>query len=197
MDGLLYPRETRQAGIVIRSPQATVSLEDRLTTRSSDDEEVLEYYGTGRRNFEMAASLTTEPSSDNDFTRGYMREMIDEGFASTKRRAGEFWSKHHAQRHTEVRDEETGCDTRRDQQGRQDRHPGRERGDEGHVVISYTEHHFHRVADVARKDDDVSGDVTGASGLEGRRRGSRGGPGRFRAVANRVYDVDGRLNSSV
>ncbi|KAK9144694.1 hypothetical protein Sjap_004597 [Stephania japonica] len=35
--------------------------------------------------------------------------------------------------------------------------------------------------------DDVSGDVTGAAGLEGRRRGSRGGPGRFRAVAVRMW----------
>ncbi|KAK9116544.1 hypothetical protein Sjap_015491 [Stephania japonica] len=61
MDGRsTIPSETRQAGIVIRSPQAT------------DQGAVIS---------KMVASLTASHRSDNDFTRGYMMEMIDEGFA--------------------------------------------------------------------------------------------------------------------
>ncbi|KAK9117758.1 hypothetical protein Sjap_016705 [Stephania japonica] len=63
MDGRsTIPSETRQAGIVIRSPQATVSLEDRLTTQEVRMTKYSNITGPGRRNFEMFASLTTEPS---------------------------------------------------------------------------------------------------------------------------------------
>ncbi|KAK9123779.1 hypothetical protein Sjap_013381 [Stephania japonica] len=64
MDGRsAIPSETRQAGIVIRSPQATVSLEDRLTAQEVQMTEVLRILrDQGTAISEMAASLTTEPS---------------------------------------------------------------------------------------------------------------------------------------
>ncbi|KAK9115655.1 hypothetical protein Sjap_014602 [Stephania japonica] len=79
MDGRsTIPSRDETSGIVIRSPQATVSLEDRLTAQ---EVRMMKYSrilrDQGAAIFEMVASLTTEPSSDNDFTRGYMREMID------------------------------------------------------------------------------------------------------------------------
>ncbi|KAK9110696.1 hypothetical protein Sjap_018756 [Stephania japonica] len=69
-----------------------------------------------------------------------MREMIDEDLR-VPRGGGEFWSKVHSERHTEVRDEGDQFDRQRqDQQGRRDRHPGQQRGDEGHVVYAIAPH---------------------------------------------------------
>ncbi|KAK9103196.1 hypothetical protein Sjap_020450 [Stephania japonica] len=52
MDGRsTIPSETRQAGIVIRSPQATVSLEDRLTDPEVRMTKYSNITGPGRRNF--------------------------------------------------------------------------------------------------------------------------------------------------
>ncbi|KAK9109797.1 hypothetical protein Sjap_017857 [Stephania japonica] len=83
----------------------------------------------------MAALLTTEP-----LERQRLYPMLHEGndrqgFASTKRQAGQSSGAVQEQRHTGVRDEGDQFDRRRqDQQGRRDRHPGQQRGDEGHVM---------------------------------------------------------------
>ncbi|KAK9117331.1 hypothetical protein Sjap_016278 [Stephania japonica] len=137
MDGRsTIPSETRQAGIVIRSPQATVSLEDRLTAQEVQMTEVLRILrDQGAAISEMAASLTTEPSERQRLYPRLYEGNDRQGFASTKRQAGQSFGAVPQQRHTEVRDEGDQFDRQRqDQQGRQDRHPGQERGDEGHVV---------------------------------------------------------------
>ncbi|KAK9137478.1 hypothetical protein Sjap_008072 [Stephania japonica] len=82
----------------------------------------------------MVCITHDEPSNDNDFTRGYMREMIDRDLRVPRGRPGRVLGRYYA-RHTEVRDEGDQFDKQRqDQQGRQDRHLGQQRGDEGHVV---------------------------------------------------------------
>ncbi|KAK9096699.1 hypothetical protein Sjap_022196 [Stephania japonica] len=91
MDGWsTIPSETRQAGIVIRSPQATVSFEDRLTAQEVQMIEVLRILrDQGAAISEMAVSLTTELPE-----RQRLYPMLHEGndrqgFASTKRQAGQ------------------------------------------------------------------------------------------------------------
>ncbi|KAK9116678.1 hypothetical protein Sjap_015625 [Stephania japonica] len=105
MDGRsTIPSETRQAGIVIRSPQATVSLEDRLTAQEVQMTKVLRILrDQGAAISEMAASLTTEPSERRLYPRLY--EGNDrQGFASTKRQAGQSFGAS-TERGTPVRDE--------------------------------------------------------------------------------------------
>ncbi|KAK9116250.1 hypothetical protein Sjap_015197 [Stephania japonica] len=108
MDGRsTIPSETRQAGIVIRSPQATVSLEDRLTAQEVQMTEVLRILrDQGAAISEMAASLTTEPSERQRLYPRLYEGNDRQGFASTKRQAGQsFGARVPQQRHTEVRDE--------------------------------------------------------------------------------------------
>ncbi|KAK9109336.1 hypothetical protein Sjap_017396 [Stephania japonica] len=90
MDGRsTIPSETRQDGIVIRTPQATVSLEDRLTAQEVQMTEVLEYYGTRAPRFQKwLHHLRLSHQSDNDFTRCYMREMIDRDSRVARGRPG-------------------------------------------------------------------------------------------------------------
>ncbi|KAK9144188.1 hypothetical protein Sjap_004091 [Stephania japonica] len=57
----------------------------------------------------MAASLTAEPSERRLYP-GYMREMIDEGFASTKRRRASFGAVPEARGTAKLETRETGCD---------------------------------------------------------------------------------------
>ncbi|KAK9081137.1 hypothetical protein Sjap_026568 [Stephania japonica] len=125
-------------GIVIRSPQATVSLEDRLTAQEVQMTEVLRILrDQGAAISEMAASLTTEPSERQRLYPRLHEGNGRQGFASTERQAGQSFGAVPQQRHTEVRDEGDQFDRQRqDQQGRQDRHPGQQRGDEGHVVYA-------------------------------------------------------------
>ncbi|KAK9155302.1 hypothetical protein Sjap_002782 [Stephania japonica] len=131
-------RDRDKLGIVIRSPQATVSLEDRLTAQEVQMTEVLRILrDQGAAISEMAASLTTEPSERQRLYPRLYEGNDRQGFASTKRQAGQSFGAVPQQRHTEVRDEGDQFDRQRqDQQGRQDRHPGQQRGDEGHVVYA-------------------------------------------------------------
>ncbi|KAK9155023.1 hypothetical protein Sjap_002503 [Stephania japonica] len=89
MDGRsTLPSETRQAGIVIRSPQATVSLEDRLTAQEVQMTEVLRILRDhGAAISEMAASLTIEPPERQRLYQRLHEGNDRRGFASTKRRA--------------------------------------------------------------------------------------------------------------
>ncbi|KAK9154405.1 hypothetical protein Sjap_001885 [Stephania japonica] len=115
MDGRsTIPRETRQAALLLGVRKLRA------------------------RNFEKSfASLTTEPSERQRLYPRLYEGNDRQGFASTKRQAGQSFGAVPQQRHTEVRDEGDQFDRQRqDQQGRQDRHPGQQRGDEGHVVYA-------------------------------------------------------------
>ncbi|KAK9097179.1 hypothetical protein Sjap_022676 [Stephania japonica] len=107
MDGRsTIPLETRQAGIVIRSPQATVSLEDRLTAQEVQMTEVLRILRDhGAAISEMAALLTTEPPEQQRLYPRLHEGNDRPGFASTKRRATRVTERTESERHTEVRDE--------------------------------------------------------------------------------------------
>ncbi|KAK9096658.1 hypothetical protein Sjap_022155 [Stephania japonica] len=137
MDGRsTIPSETRQAGIVIRSPQATVSFEDRLTPQEVQMTEVLRILrDQGAAISEMAASLTTEPPEQQRLYPRLHEGNGRQGFASTERQSEQNSRVVPEQRHTEVRDEGDQFDKQsQDQQGRRDRHLGQQRGDEGQVV---------------------------------------------------------------
>ncbi|KAK9090690.1 hypothetical protein Sjap_023867 [Stephania japonica] len=110
MDGRsTIPSEARQAGIVIRSPQATVSLEDRLTAQEVQMTEVLRILRDHDAAIsEMAASLTTEPPERQRLYPRLHEGNDRQGFASTKRRADEFWSKTRARGTPKLETRETG-----------------------------------------------------------------------------------------
>ncbi|KAK9137266.1 hypothetical protein Sjap_007860 [Stephania japonica] len=112
MDGRsTIPSETRQACIVIRSPQATVSLEDPLTAQEVQMIEVLRILrDQGAAISEMAASLTTEPSERQRLYPRLHERNDRQGFASTKRQAGQSSRAVPEQWHTEVRDRLSGVD---------------------------------------------------------------------------------------
>ncbi|KAK9096234.1 hypothetical protein Sjap_021731 [Stephania japonica] len=192
MDGRsTIPLERRDKfGIVIRSPQATVSLEDRLTTQEVRMTKVLEYYGTRAPRFRNGR-ITHDRAIGDDFTGGYMREMIDEGFASTKS-GGRVLERDCRARYTEVRDEGDRF-VRRETINRVDGIgiQGDERGDEGHVVYirtRFVEQH-ERQRKIRRRPD------------RGRRRLSRGRDPSEKAGGRResanVIDVDERGHPSV
>ncbi|KAK9097365.1 hypothetical protein Sjap_022862 [Stephania japonica] len=107
MDGRsTIPVETRQAGIVIRSPQATLSIEDRLTAQEVQMTEVLRILrDQGAAISEMVASLTTEPPERQRLYPRLHEGNGRQGFASTERQAGQSSGAVPEQRHTEVRDE--------------------------------------------------------------------------------------------
>ncbi|KAK9091783.1 hypothetical protein Sjap_024960 [Stephania japonica] len=137
MDGRsTIPVETRQAGIVIRSPQATLSIEDRLTAQEVQMTEVLRILrDQGAAISEMVASLTTEPPERQRLYPRLHEGNGRQGFASTERQAGQSSGAVPEQRHTEVRDEGDQFDRQRqDRQDQRDRHLGQQRGDEGQVV---------------------------------------------------------------
>ncbi|KAK9123778.1 hypothetical protein Sjap_013380 [Stephania japonica] len=117
MDGRsTIPSETRQAGIVIRSPQATVSLEDRLTDPEVRMTKYSNITGLGAAISKMVHHSRLSHQSDNDFTRGYMREMIDRDSRVPRGRPGRVLEQYQSRGTLKLETRETVVRQRRDQQ---------------------------------------------------------------------------------
>ncbi|KAK9138713.1 hypothetical protein Sjap_009307 [Stephania japonica] len=112
MDGrsTIPSRDETSSALLLGVRKLRVSLEDRLTTPEVRMTKYSNITGPGRRNFEMAASLTTEPSERQRLYPRLYEGNDRQGFASTKRQAGQSFgaSTHRGTPKLETR--ETGCD---------------------------------------------------------------------------------------